>query len=269
MNRELNGDEIKQIQLQLLLEFSRFCDENGLRYRLCGGTLLGAIRHKGFIPWDDDIDVLMPRPDYDTLLNWKGSADLPDYMELCSWKNRKIPYPYLKLADKRVSVQEKAVNVKYQGNVWIDIFPIDGNPEDEEENRSLYQKSLRLRKLFWIHLVPLGNGTTFSKKLWKLLIKPFLMCVGDYRICRGMDRLARSYDFESSSYIGGVLWGYGPQERLDKEGFLNAVEVEFEGHKFHAPSNYQEYLTNLYGDYMKLPPEEKRVRHGFTAWWES
>lgn len=266
--RKLELDEIKEIELNLLTEFDKLCKVNHLYYTLCGGTLLGAVRHRGFIPWDDDIDVLMPRPDYERLLNHQSinMDELPDYVQLCSWKDGTLSFPFIKLVDNRTEVDVDYFDSELGANkIWIDIFPIDGNPEDEQELRKIYGKSIRLRKLLSIKLAKSGEGKTRLKRLLKPMIIKVLSVISIESLCAKIDKLARSYDYGSSKYIGGILWGYGPQERISKEAFETPVKLEFEGKYFNAPSNYDEYLTGLYKDYMQLPPEDKRIVHGLHA----
>lgn len=265
MKMEISLEDLKQIELNLLITFADFCDKNNFRYYLCGGTLLGAIRHKGFIPWDDDIDILMPRPDYNRLLNQK-SKNISEYIKLVDWKTGGTRYPFIKVVDTRTKIKEKYVDSAT--NVWIDVFPIDGNPASDIKNRFLYRKVLFIRKLLLISVARLGEGTTFRRKIVKGLVSPFAKLIGSSKLCDIINAQAQAYNFEKCSMIGGVLWGYGPQERLNKNAFLSPISVQFENHFFNAPSNYHEYLTNLYGDYMKLPPLEKRVTHAFDAWWE-
>lgn len=264
--KKIDLQEIKKIELNMLLEFKSICEKYKLRYYLCGGTLLGAIRHKGFIPWDDDIDILMPRPDFNILMDMTD-IDLPSSIKITKWKNYSSPYPFIKIVDLRTCISEKYKAKDTLNYIWIDIFPIDGNPESKFKNFFFYKKIKLLKRLLLISISDTSKGTTRIRNVIKKIIYPFATKLGSHDLCRIMDRESSKYPFESSKYIGGVLWGYGPQERLSKEDFLKSTTVVFEGHEFPAPSNYDTYLHNLYGDYMKLPPVEKRVTHSFEAWW--
>lgn len=267
--KQLNLDEIKKCELDLLIQFDKICKQNNLYYTLAFGTLLGAIRHKGFIPWDDDIDVMMPRPDYERLLSGQGIdyCDMPDYMEFVNWKNGKMQFPFIKLIDDRVVIEstfqqeEECID-----KVWIDIFPVDGNPEDKNELRRFYRKVRFLRKLQCLKTAKAGQGTTSLKKKLKPLFIKLLKPVDGVRLCNHIDREAKRYRFSTSRYVGNVLWGFTPRDRIDKKAYMKAIDVEFEGHRFVGPSNYHEYLRGLYGNYMQLPPKEKRVTHGFKAY---
>lgn len=265
----LSMDEIKNIELQLLVDFDRFCKENNLYYTLCGGTLLGAIRHKGFIPWDDDIDVLMPRPDYERLIN-NIKIDYNcflEYEKVLHWKNGSLNYPFIKLVDTRTVLDAAYYNSDLGvNNIWIDIFPIDGNPADSRKLKKIYNRSLYFRKILCIKLAQRGEGKTLIKRILKPLLINLLSLLSFSKLCKYIDDLSKTYDFDESKYIGGILWGYGPQERIDKKEYMTPIKVEFEGHLFNAPSNYHEYLSGLYKDYMQLPPEDQRTVHGIKAY---
>lgn len=269
--KKLSVDEIKQVELQLLLDFDHLCKKNNLYYTLCGGTLLGAIRHKGFIPWDDDIDVLMPRPDFDRLIN-NDHIDyscIPDYAKVVHWKDGSMNYPFMKLVDTRTRMDAKYFNAEMNiNNIWIDIFPIDGNPDNPKELRRVYRKSLFLRKLLTLQLAQKGEGKSRFKRIVKPVFIRICSLIPTHFLCEKIDNLGRKYDFNSVKNIGGIVWGYGPQERIRKSGYMKPVKVEFEGYTFNAPSNYDEYLTNLYHDYMQLPPEDKRVTHDIVAYMD-
>ncbi len=265
--KKLTSKEIKETELNLLISFDEFCKKNNLYYTLCGGTLLGAIRHKGFIPWDDDIDVLMPRPDYDKLMNEVGldMNHLKDYMEFKSWKKGNVTLPFMKLVDNRTSIDSQYDDME-DNKIWIDIFATDGLPEDDNKLKKLYKMPRLLRRIILVKNAKKGEGKTFIKKLLKPLLIGVLKPIDSIKLCKKIDDISKTYDFDSSDYIGGIVWGYGPQERIHKKGYMQPVPVEFEKHYFNAPSNYHEYLTGLYKDYMKLPPEDQRITHDFVAY---
>ena len=269
--RKLEINEIKNLELDLLKSFDSLCKKNDLYYTMCGGTLLGAVRHKGFIPWDDDIDVLMPRPDYERLLNQIDIdlSELPEYMKLCSWKSGDLNNPFMKMVDTRTQVSldyfNPEISVKH---IWIDIFPIDGNPDDKKELKKIYNRSLCMRRILSLKLADVHDGKSRLKKLLKPWVVKMLKPISVQQLCDKINRDAQKYDFDQAEYIGGIVWGYGPQERIKKKDYLVPIRMEFEGVYFNAPSNYDEYLKGLYKDYMKLPPIEKRVVHGIHAYME-
>lgn len=267
--KDLSLDEVKQLEFELLKIYRDFCEKNNLYYTLAGGTLLGAIRHKGFIPWDDDIDVMMPRPDYDRLLNGTDidTSMLPDYVRIISWKEGNLCFPFIKMVDMRTQIDLEFYDDKICDNhIWIDIFALDGNPEDMESLKELYDKSQKLRKKVFLKI---ADGKKVQGKL-KSVVKSAAI-YGSRKIqpinslCYEIDNNAKKYDFECSPFIGGVLWGYGIREKIHREPYMVPCKVEFEGEQFNAPSNYDEYLSNIHGDYMQLPPESARITHGVKA----
>lgn len=269
--REINLDEIKKLELELLIVFDKFCKKNNLYYTLAGGTLLGAVRHKGFIPWDDDVDVMMPRPDFERLLNDDNLdySDIKSYMRFASWRNEPMPSPTMKLVDTRTKVSAHYTDESLINNqIWLDIFVLDGNPADDNENIKLHKRAHRITKLNVYKSIKIGTGKSWYKKLLKPIIRAFLTPFSFKMLCDRADAIAKTYDFDEAEYCGVTACGYGPGERVHKKEFMTPIEGDFEGFKFNIPSNYDEYLSGLYHDYMKLPPEEKRVTHELTAFIE-
>lgn len=265
--RPLEREEVKKIQLALLDEFVNFCEKNDLYYTLAGGTLLGAVRHKGFIPWDDDIDVIMPRGDYNKLIMLDRSCDTlwNNQTQLLYWGKDNSRYPFVKLSRTNTLIIEKYGDDFKENRVWIDIFPLDGIADDKETQIKLFGKELLLRRMFMLKNARLGEGKTKIKKYAKFLIKPFLKVVSNKWFCKKMDEIAQTYRYEDCSTIAVVIWGYGIRECMRKEDYLIPIKIEFENKRYNAPSNYDMYLTNLYGDYMKLPQEKDRITHEYKA----
>ena len=265
--REITPNEIRKIQTKLLVDFAEFCDENGLYYTIGYGTLIGAIRHKGFIPWDDDIDVIMPRPDYEKFLELSKHKKIDPNIDTISYKLGNSTYPFTKLIDNRTEVEEKFVHGTKIG-VWIDVFALDGNFSNDFLNMLHHKAARFIRKTIEIKRNDFGLGTTKSKQILKSILYPITKLFSYNFLCLMMDKICCIKSYEKSRYIGGVVWGYGSKDRTKKELFMKSINVEFEGHLFKAPSNYDKYLRGMYGDYMRLPPENKRIRHDFNARWK-
>ena len=257
-------DEIKKKELNILLYFDEYCKKHDLHYYLVGGTLLGAIRHKGFIPWDDDIDVGMPRPDYDIFVNeWNNEKEK---YKVKSMHNGMVQMPFAKLVDLSVRVEFTYTDNNIDTNLWIDIFPIDGLPNDYKQVKKIYKKTKIYRKILLLADARLGEGTNVIKKYSKYILRPFAKLYGRERAVNNIERLALKCPYGSSKYVGIITWGlYGTNERIKKEDLEKIVDVEFETYFFPAFSCWDYYLRNLYGDYLKLPPEEKRKGHEMIA----
>ena len=264
--QKLSDQEVRNIQIELLDEFVSVCNKLGLYYTLGGGTLLGAIRHKGFIPWDDDIDVLMPRPDYEKLLEYdtKNVKIWGKNVSLCNWKKRNSNCCFIKLVKKNTIVKEKYGTSS--NNVWIDIFPIDGISNNPVKQTKLFRKVLFLRKVLGIRNAKIGEGKTVAKKYVKCFLTPILRIIPNHCFSNKLEKLSKIYNYSDEKMVAGILWGYGIQECMEKNEFNQSIKVEFEGKMYNAPSNYDKYLTQLYSNYMELPPKEKRVKHEYEAY---
>ncbi len=267
--KQLSLQEIKDTELNILMEFKKICDENNLQFYLCGGTLLGAVRHKGFIPWDDDIDICMTRPEYNRLALLARSEKLnkPDWLEIVCYENGTSRFPFIKVLDKRTVVRNEYFKESENDNLWIDLLPVDGIPDSIEESEKLFEKMFRYRKLVQMKYVRPTEG----KSLWKRLAKPFLSCwahiVNTDRYNEKLVSLATSNVYEKSNLVGIVTEGlYGTKEAIPRDAYEKSIDVEFEGHIFKATSYWHEYLTNLFGEYMILPPENKRKTHEMKAY---
>lgn len=262
----LSLQEIKLAELEILIEFDRTCRENNLNYSLAGGTLLGAVRHKGFIPWDDDIDVCMPRPDYEKFKEIFNRNIASDNYYLTDDNGKNAEYPFLKLQFKKIEIVENGFNEVQ--NLWVDIFPVDGLPSNKKKVKSIYKKSSLYRKIIvfdkWKSLNEYGGR---HNKFVAFLINVFVKLYGAHRAIRNSIKLALKYKYEESDYVGAITWGcYGVGERMLKSEYEQYTEMEFEGQKFSVMGCWDSYLHGIYGDYMQLPPEDKRVTHGFKAY---
>ena len=266
--RELDLREIQLSELEILIEFDKICRENNLRYSLAAGTLLGAVRHKGFIPWDDDIDVMMPRPDYEIFRKiFHEKADL-DKFDLTDDRGEKAEYPFIKMLNRAVIVDKSGF--AEVNRVWIDIFPLDGFPSDRKKALKVIKKAQLYKKIILVRKYKdaasyHGRHSKFEFLLGRIFAKLY----GVRRALKNSLKHALKRPYETSEYAGILTWGaYGIGERLLKTIYENITELEFEGHKFCCVEDWDSYLRGLYGEYMQLPPEEKRVSHNIIAYKE-
>ncbi|MGO5130139.1 LicD family protein [Mitsuokella jalaludinii] len=263
--RKITSPEIKKRELEMLIYFQRFCKKNNLKFYLTGGTLLGAIRHKGFIPWDDDIDVCMPRNDYEKFLTIYQQDDCKYMLRTKKFNN--FIAPYSKIVDCNTIIKYRYYDDDMDSQLWIDILPIDGLPESIEEVKKIYRWCRIYRKLFALCAIRLGEGKTFFRKYIKYLIKPIVNLYGQRKASYELEKIALKYSYDNSKFVGAVTWGlYGAAERMLKSEFEKEVLVEFEGNCFPTFSCWDSYLRNLYGDYMKLPPLKDRQTHDMEVY---
>lgn len=260
----MNDKEIKQVLLNMLIEFDDYCNKHNLKYVLDFGTLLGAIRHHGFIPWDDDVDVSMPRTDYDRLIELQKTNPLNDRYKLECIELNNSPYPFIKMIDSKT----KIINSKssLHTSLWIDIFPIDGMRRTDKERNKDYKKKERYAFLLENACCQLGSGKTFLKKIVKFFVILYSKIKGPYYYGNKIRNIALSDNYDNANYVCMVVWGnFNVKNFLTKEQYFDLIRVDFEGHMFNAPKEYDLHLRNTYGDYMKLPPENQRVNHGTKA----
>ena len=244
--------KLQHTELNILHTFIEICEKKNFRYFILGGTLIGAVRHKGFIPWDDDIDVGMPRADYEKFLQ-QGPALLPKKYFLQSYHSEAhSPWPFAKLRDTTTIYKEREVsNLPVQQGVWIDVFPIDWC------NLKTYWLIATIQRM-------LANrvGTRFvgSKRLARRILGLFspLLCPSWHKAVAWQDKLGQLRK-RDTGYMGNLFGRYGRKEIVPTSWFDQPAYLEFEGLKVAAPKEYHQYLTQIYGDYMKLPPKEKQV----------
>ena len=258
--KTITPDELKTIQLDLLRKTADFCEQNGFRYFLCGGTLIGAIRHNGYIPWDDDIDIAMPRPDYDRFVQTFNQPD--NYCQVVDLDTDiNYPYAFAKVYDNRTILKE----LYYKGEigVYIDLFPADG-----VKCVNQIRKIMRLHKILHTKRANYYKRT-ISKKIINTFGKLLLLPFSAHQIATWIDNECRKYAFGSLPKAGVIANPLGIGEMVDKSVFDSDVYWEFEGREYRVPVGYDIWLRSIYGDYMQLPPEEHRVtHHTFEAWWK-
>lgn len=272
--RKIELEELKKIELDILKNVAKFCDENNIRYYLAGGTLLGAIRHKGFIPWDDDIDIIIPRPDYERFETLYTKNINQKYKLISLNTNNEYIYTFAKVYNTDTILFENIIRHSGQFGVYIDIFPMDGLPSDIEESDKHFQ-----RQMFWWKIYGRCVMKLFQKRknLLKTIVGPFfdilhIICInliGKQKLLKYIESDSKKYDFATSEFVGVIGGSYGKRERMHCNIFKEDVTIEFENEMFKAPKGYHEYLTNLYGDYMTPPPLEKQKSHHiFDAYWK-
>ena len=262
-----NIDILHQVDMEIVRAVVELCDRHGLTYYMLGGTMLGAIRHKGFIPWDDDIDLGMPRRDYEAFLEI-APKELPETLKVVNYRNTPSYMYYITRVldtDTRV-VEERIGNDNKYTHASIDIFPIDGTP-----NALLLRKLYFFRVLSHRALMSLCYKDSIDRKrrrggvekafLWVMERLPVEKLTTPYKQKCRIDRLLRSQDVEKSEYIGNIMGAYRTREIVPKAFYGKGAMYPFEGMELRGLEKYDEYLTHTYGDYMRLPPEDQRKTH--------
>lgn len=257
--QKISPTEIKDIELSILEYIDDVCRKNGIRYFLSYGTLLGAVRHKGFIPWDDDIDICMLRPDYDKFIKLAGKPD-SHFKLLHHSTDKKYFYEFAKVVDSRTQIVNDGLLENENEGVWVDIFPIDRVAYFRRTQRFLVKISLVCRILSVYKNFPTKHNSLW-KPVWRIsrLIGPrFFLLITDFLSKHG----------KNSSAVGYIASNGDARYCFSSNIFAGSVPMQFENKNFPAPEQYDTYLTCLYNDYMQLPPEDKRITHNISAFWK-
>ena len=269
MKKDIDFQEFQAVSKSVLKRLAVFCEQNSLRYYLSFGTLLGAVRHNDTIPWDYDIDILMPRSDLNKFLELTKNQDAMENITVFSWVTHKKYYlPFVKVCDSRTRlVITKTTNPLPLG-IWVDIFPLDGISDDPQENDALQKQCLSLvGKATHPYIVP----TNYKERLAK--IPPIISSVftPSSSYLSTLAEVASKYDFDKSKRVAVVASLEMQVEKgaIKKEWLDTPVMLPFGDREYSCPSAYDEYLRMLYGDYMQLPPEEKRKIPDIHSYWIS
>lgn len=273
--REETLQRLHALELDALKAFVALCENYGLRYYAIGGTLLGAVRHKGFIPWDDDVDVAMPRRDYDKLLQLVESGETDAFFDgrfrIDSWqRDEEFKSYFAKLCSTEVDIYEALLedDTKRKGYL-IDILPLDGTPDYERKRKLYYAKAMGLRFLCGTANVHTGIRTSRSK--WEQTVLRVVRALGLYRLIhikdvyRAMDKLFEKQDSENARLAGTLTGAYKTREIVPRayfgENYDECSMWEFEDMMLRGPKQCEAYLVHIFGDYHRIPEEAERKVH--------
>lgn len=261
--KEMNQNDLRDLQmkcLNILIYFKEICDKYKLTFYLAGGTAIGALRHRGFIPWDDDIDVFMPRPDYEKLTKiWNEVADTSKYVFCRSTKDINYHHHAASIVDVNTTwIEEKNINSDIPQGILMDVIPLDGCPN------SIIKRNFQLYNALKFALFnPQRLPENKSNKVY-IATKAVLSIIRSKRIRDilwiNAEKAMTKYEFYSNNNITELIGEfYGMIKKHPLEDFLTTVDVEFEGYQMPLMKGYDAYLKSVFGDYMRLPPKEKRV----------
>lgn len=258
--------KLHEVELGALEKFDKVCRENGINYTLAGGTLLGAVRHHGFIPWDDDADILLLRSDYEKLRKLPAKVWGDKYFYQSHQTDPNYMYTYDKLRVNGTYFGEKALEgtgIKHTG-VFLDIFPADAVPEDVRQNVQIFKFKI-IRLLFMSKYINLEFRQGFEKQV-AIILRKLLKGVSLDSLYQETEKIIQMYNGQGK-VKNRIFDSFNVENEIYYNEYLKEViDIEFEGHQFMISKHYDEILSEIYGDYMKLPPKEEQVnKHEVTG----
>lgn len=262
-----DNKRVQKITLSLLKVYMDFCEKHGLRYYFTGGALIGVLRHKGFIPWDDDIDVGMPRKDFDRFIKLI-KKEMPEGYGICDrYTDPNWHFALCQFIDEKTEITIHLAKQPRKAHVWIDVFPLDGLPTNSAKRWMRVKHILMYRYL--VQLANIKNQVDANRKRPRyeravLSVAKTLhveKLLNTDKLLNKLEQLLCKCDFDSAVYAGNMLGRYREREVVKREYFGTAKLGDFEGIKVNIPEKSHELQTALYGNYMELPPESQRVAH--------
>ena len=265
--------DLQIIELNILKKIIEICERHNLTYFALGGTLLGSIRHKGFIPWDDDIDIGMPRPDYEKFLRIAPLELKDPYMITgIQYDNAEYYYYYARVIDKNITLVRRSSMKTVTINAWVDVFPLDGVPEESKTFDKWYKKARRLNRLFqfsqyeyYFKFNDLKGANL--KRYFTAGLKQIIKFIKVYKlvnkksIWKKLDKHLKKYDYKNSTRLINICGYWGVKEMFPKEYYGKGNLYEFEDIMIRGPVDYHAVLTQMYGDYMTPPKDADKEHH--------
>ncbi|SDC04389.1 lipopolysaccharide cholinephosphotransferase [Paenibacillus sp. UNCCL117] len=254
-------EKVHKVQLEMALEVKRLCQEHNIKYFIIAGTLLGAVRHKGFIPWDDDLDIGMIREDYERFVHIAKKEMKKEYF-LQTWDTDvHFALPIAKLRKKGTKfIEQNSSKSNLHSGIYIDIFPFDNVPINNYKKKNQNYKTYVLKRLIITKQgYEVWDKNEHFKKIIYMLMKILTKTISLDKLKRMLGEEMTKYNSHKSDYVVtfGGAYGYW-KETINRIWVDCLTTIKFEGHELSCPGEYREYLTYFYGDYMTPPPEDKR-----------
>ena len=258
--------EIQQMELGIMEYIHETCQKIGVKYFLAYGSLIGAVRHKGFIPWDDDMDICMLREDYEKLQDYLIANPDKRY-EVMSYKNSlNYVYPFMKVQDNHTYLLEEDVRIDSNMGIYVDIFPVDGY-EDDSVFKDKMTRLIKKRQLSCYTFKGITNTKSILNSLIRYISVIIFYFTNTNKYIRGIDELAQSRKVDDYELVDYLIYKDMNKPVWKREWLKQTITGVFEGREFMIPKNYHEILTSDYGDYTQLPPVELRFsHHDFQLW---
>lgn len=268
---EIHAEEYKKIVNEVLAYTDKVCRQNNITYYLAYGSLLGAVRHKGFIPWDDDIDIIMDRKNFEQFISSVRNDGHNYYKLMWITEDKEYDLPLPKIVDTRTRLKQTGRKSNICIGAWVDILIIDDVPDDLSKQKRVLKKFDFYEECWnWSQysMFSIKNSKNI-KQVIRFFIMRLLSMPGSRYWAKKMNREAGKYNDKGYKTFSALTFSGGKRKVYLKEWLGAGCDVEFEGEKYRAPENWHEYLKNAYGDYMKLPPVEKQVsNHNFTVYYK-
>ena len=269
MRKDLTLKELQCELKEMLRKISEFLGKHNIEYYVSYGTMLGTIRHKGFIPWDDDIDISMTRENFEKLVKIaKINCNIDNELQIQYCELGNSVYPIIKIVNKKIFLYD---SLEIDKNIWIDVFPLDSLPNDEKEIKKFMKKTFIMSQLYMVKNFKYREipKTTRSIRatILKYLCKPLTIFINKEKWIKKYLKIVKKYNNVESKFISGVAWHRETFNKFPKSILASDI-YDFEDIKVIGFKDYDCYLKICYGDYMTLPPEDKRETHNTKAYVE-
>ena len=267
--QRIDEQEIRSIEIRILKEIDAICTAHSVRYSLQYGTLLGAVRHQGFIPWDDDVDICMPREDYERFVSIvKSGLETPTWLEILDSSRDDYYLPFAKVIDNRTIAKMGSSESEY--GIWVDVFPVDYVPQNEFLRKCCINICCIMRELTISTITALPSSETRARHwLRRRILNRIGNIIGKRNVCLLTIKTMTLFSARKTDYVACLFPNYRYRELFQYDTLFGQTDLLFEGLSLKGPAEYDVVLKQIYGNYMALPPVEMRQTHGLEAWYKN